>query len=356
MADYYRVLGVERTAGQDEIKRAFRRLARESHPDSNPDDPTAEARFRTAAEAYEVLSDPHKRARYDRGDTFDFSDMFGGAGAGLDDLLRSVFGDGGFFGSPGGGRQGSGARGRDVRIALAVDLEEAAFGAQRTVRYRAVVSCDSCSGTGARPGSDIQTCGTCDGAGRVRVSRSSIFGSMMTVEACRPCEGAGALILDKCDDCRGAGAVRGERETPVEIPAGVEDGATLRLAREGEAGGRGVPAGDLYAVVEVRPHELFTRQGSDLVHQIRIGIAAAALGTEAEIPLLEGGSEQVRIPPAVQPGEVIRLRGKGTGRLGRRGRGDLFVRVEVEVPRNLKRSEKEILRRYAAARGERVLD
>ena len=360
MADYYRVLGVEPTAGQDEIKRAFRRLARDSHPDSNPDDPTAEARFRAAAEAYEVLSDPHKRARYDRGDTFDFSGGFpggfGGAGMGLDDLLRSVFGDSGLFGSPGGGRQGTGARGRDVRISLDVDLEEAAFGAQRTVRYRAVVSCESCSGSGARPGSDIQTCGTCDGAGRVQVSRSSIFGSMMTVEACRPCEGAGALILDKCDDCRGAGAVRGEREPTVEIPAGVEDGATLRIGQKGQAGGRGVPAGDLYVDLRVRPHELFTRQGSDLVHQIRIGIAAAALGTEAEIPLLEGGSEQVRIPPAVQPGDLIRLRGKGTGRLGRRGRGDLFVRVEVEVPDKLKRSEKEALRRYAAARGERVLD
>lgn len=361
MADYYRVLGVEPTAGQEEIKRAFRRLARESHPDSNPGDPTAEARFRAAAEAYEVLSDPGKRARYDRGDTFDFpgdfSSMFGGAGMGsLDDLLRSVFGESGFFGSPGAGGEANRARGRDVRVSLDLDLEEAAFGAQRAVRFRTIVSCESCSGSGARSASDIQTCGTCDGAGRVQEARRSVFGTVMSVVACETCRGTGSLIENKCSDCAGAGAVRDVREETVDIPAGVEGGTSLRLGQKGEAGVRGAPAGDLHVNLEVRPHELFTRRGSDLVHQIRIGIAAAALGTEVEIPLLEGDFEQVRIPPAVQPGEVIRLRGKGTGRLGRRGRGDLFVQVAVEVPRRLSRSEKESLRRYAADRGEQVSD
>lgn len=361
MADYYRVLGVEPTAGQEEIKRAFRRLARESHPDSNPGDPTAEARFRAAAEAYEVLSDPDKRARYDRGDVFDFpgdfSSFFSGAGRGpLDDLLRSVFGESGLFGSAGSGGEANRGRGRDVRVSLDLDLEEAAFGAQRTVRFRSIVSCNSCSGSGARSGSDIQTCGTCDGAGRVQAAQRSVFGTVMSVVACETCDGSGSRILDKCPDCGGAGAVRDVREEEVEVPAGVEQGTSLRIGRKGEAGVRGASPGDLYVNLEVRPHELFARQGSDLVHQIRIGIAAAALGTEAEIPLLEGGSEQVRIPPAVQPGEVIRLRGKGTGRLGRRGRGDMFVRVEVEVPRRLSRSEKESLRRYAAARGEQVSD
>ena len=363
MADYYEILGVERSAKSEELKKAFRRLARESHPDANPDDPTAEARFRSAAEAYEVLSDPNKRARYDRGETFDFSrdfpggfsDLFGGTGmGGLDDLLRSVFGESGFFGSP--TSAGGANRGRDVRVSLALDLEEAAFGAQRTVRFRTIVSCKSCQGSGARSDSDVRTCGTCDGAGRVQAAQRSVFGTVMSVAACEKCHGAGSVIDVKCPDCDGAGAVRDVREEAVDVPAGVENGTSLRLGQKGEAGMRGAPAGDLHVIFEVRPHELFARKGSDLVHQIRIGIAAAALGTEVSIPLLEGDSEQVRIPPAVQPGEVIRLRGKGTGRLGRRGRGDLFVRVDVEVPRRLSRSEKENLRRYAADRGEQVLD
>lgn len=357
MADYYEILGVERTAGQDEIKRAFRKLARETHPDSHPDDPTAEDRFRRVAEAYEVLSDPDKRARYDRGDTFDFSSLFGGPGAGsLDDLLRSVFGNGGFFG--GAGWEGSGeaprSRGRDIRLSLAVDLEEAAFGGLRPVQFRAAVSCETCSGSGARPGSDIRTCSSCDGAGRVQVARQSIFGSMMTVAACRACSGEGTVIEDRCPGCSGAGITEGIREAEVEIPPGVEDGTRLRIGRKGEDGTRGAPPGDLYVNLTVRPHDLFIRRGADLLYPIRIGLAAAALGTEVEIPLLGGEAKQVRLPAGTQPGEMIRLRGEGTGRLGRRGRGDMYLQVEVEVPRKLGREEKEILRRYAEARGERV--
>lgn len=358
MADYYEILGVARTAGQDEIKRAFRKLARETHPDSHPDDPAAEARFRQVAEAYEVLSDPEKRARYDRGDTFDFSSLFGGPGMGsLDDLLRSVFGNGGMFGGAGweGTGEGARSRGRDIRLSLALELEEAAFGGQRAVQFRAAVSCETCSGSGARPGSDIRTCAACGGAGRVRVARQSIFGSMMTVAACRDCSGEGTVIEDRCADCSGAGITEGIRETEVEIPPGAEDGTRLRIGRKGEDGARGAAPGDLYVDLTVRPHQLFTRRGSDLFYQIRIGIAAAALGTEVEIPLLGGKTELVRLPAGTQPGEMIRLRGEGTGRLGRRGRGDMFLQVEVDVPRKLGRSEKEILRRYADARGEQVL-
>ena len=356
MADYYEILGVSRDAPSDEIKKAFRRLARDSHPDANPNDPEAESRFRQYAEAYEVLSDPDRRARYDRGDAMDFGDLFSGVGS-FDDLLRSVFGDGGLFGGVGRtGRTAAEPRGRDVRVRLDVDLDEAAFGSIHDVRFRSAVVCSTCEGSGTRPGSHRETCATCGGAGQVQVARRSMFGSVMTVTACGTCNGAGLVIPDPCDTCTGIGVTDGTREVSVEVPQGVGDGTRLRINREGEAGVRGAPAGDLYVEMSVRPHDLFVRQGDDLVYRLNVGVAQAALGTEAEIPLLDGGTRRVQIEPGTQPADVLRLRGEGVGRLGRRGRGDLFVRIDLEVPRSLSAAEREILRRYAEARGEDIAD
>ncbi len=357
MADHYEVLGVDREATPGEIKRAFRRLARATHPDANPDDPGAEARFRQVAEAYEVLSDPEKRARYDRGDDLDLSGLFHGAGS-FDDLLSSVFGDSGLFGAGmfgGGARDPANGRGHDIRVQLSVDLKEAVFGAERTVRFRAAVACETCSGSGARSGSGTRVCNICAGTGQVRMARRSAFGSLMTVTTCSACRGAGSVIADPCGDCRGEGVTEGEKTVTVEIPAGVTGDSRLRKIGDGEAGRRGSPSGDLYIELAVQPHPTFTRHGDDLMYELPLGIAAAALGTAADVPLLEGGSERVKVPAGTQHGQVIRVRNRGSGRLRRRGRGDLLVMVGIEVPTRLSRAERKILRRYAEARGENVL-
>lgn len=352
MANYYEILGVDRDASPETIKKAFRRLARATHPDANPGDQEAEARFREVAEAYEVLSDPDRRAQYDRGDSLDLGGFFQGPSS-FDDLLRSVFGDGGLFG--GGMRDVRDTRGRDIRVHLALDLEEAAFGTTRTVVFRAALACDPCAGSGARSGTGTRLCNVCAGTGQVRMARRSAFGSLMTVTSCRACGGVGSVIAHPCTSCSGEGMVEGEKQVSVEVPAGVGDESRLRMVGEGEAGPRGGLPGDLYVQLAVRPHPSFTRQGDDLLYEMEVGIAAAALGTEAEVPLLEGGSERVKVPAGMQPGEIIRLRGKGARRLRSRGRGDLFVRVGVDVPTKLSRAQKKILRRYAESRGEHVL-
>ena len=352
MADYYEILGVSRDAQSDEIKKAFRRLARESHPDANPGDAEAEARFRQYAEAYEVLSDTARRAKYDRGDAMDFGDLFSGMGS-FDDLLRSVFGDGGVFG--GGGRTAE-PRGRDIRVRLEVDLEDAAFGSVHDVRFRAAVACAACAGSGATPGSHKETCGTCQGAGQVRVARRSMFGSVMTVTTCGTCAGSGQVIPDPCEVCVGSGVTEDSKMVSVEVPQGVGDGTRLRLNGDGEAGARGAPSGDLYVDMVVRPHDLFDRQGNDLIYSLELGIAQATLGSEADVPLLGGGVERVDVQAGTQPGDVMRLKGEGVGRLGRRGRGDLFIRMNVGVPTSLSAAEREILRRFAEARGEHISD
>lgn len=351
MADYYETLGVARDADQDEIKKAFRRLARETHPDANPDDPAAEARFREVAQAYEVLSDPDRRARYDRGDTMDLGDLFSNLGS-FDDLIRSVFGDAGnLFG--GGGRSAP-SRGRDIRVPVEVTLEEAAFGTVSEARFRAAVGCETCDGSGARPGTHAETCSVCGGVGQVRVTRRSMFGSMMTVAPCEQCSGTGKTIADPCETCRGRGVVDGERTVRVEVPQGVSEGTRLRLNREGEAGGRGVPPGDLYVDIRVTPHPDFVRDGENLIYELPIGIAQATLGTEIDVPLIDGETERIRIAAGTQPGAIIRIKGQGVGRLGRRGRGDLYVRVLVRIPEDISDAEREALAAYAEARGESV--
>ncbi|HSJ82582.1 MAG TPA: molecular chaperone DnaJ [Acidimicrobiia bacterium] len=348
--DYYEILGVGRDATSDEIKRAFRRIARATHPDANPGDPASEARFKDAAEAYEVLSDPDRRRRYDRGDTIDLSDLFGGWG-GFDDLLRSVFGEGQMFG---GGAQGRPPRGRDVLIRVDVDLEGAAFGTEAPVSFRTKSTCLACAGTGAEGDDGRSTCPECGGSGSVRMARRSLFGTMMTVGACPTCRGEGVLVTNPCPVCSGVGTVDEETTVTVEVPAGVSTGTRLRLSGRGESGGRNGPSGDLYVEVHVTPDPRFERHEADLIHRLTIGIAEAALGARVTVPLVEGGTTDVDIPAGTQPGAVFRLAGHGVTQLGRRSRGDLHVVVSVEVPTDLTTEEEEILRRWADLRGERT--
>ena len=345
--DFYAILGVARDASTEEIKKAFRRLARDSHPDANPDDPTAEARFREIAEAYEVLSDPERRHRYDRGDTIDLSDLFASFG-GFDDLIRSVFGDSGMFSTP--TRQPN--RGRDVLIPAQVTLPEAAFGVTRKLEFSSLIGCETCRGSGAAPGTDPETCSKCGGAGAVRVARRGFLGSVMTLTSCDLCAGSGQMIRVPCETCHGHGLVSGERSVSVEIPGGVSEGTRLRLTGQGEPGSRRARRGDLFVEIHVEPDDRFTRDGDDLIVRVDLGLAQAALGTAVDMPLIDGGFEEIEVPRGTQPGTVFPLRGKGMTRLGRRGRGDLLVEINVRVPEDLSKEEEESLRAYAAVRGE----
>lgn len=347
--DYYQVLGVARDATTEEIKKAFRRIARETHPDTNAGDAELEARFREAAEAYEVLSDPERRRRYDRGDTIELGDLFGGVG-GLDDLLRSVFGEGGLFGA----RPGRPTRGRDILVRTEVSLHDAAFGSEATVEFRTRALCPQCSGQGAEPGSSRTTCPDCQGAGQVRVSQRSLFGTMMSVTTCPTCGGEGIVINEPCLRCNGDGAVPDQATVNVEIPPGVSSGTKLRLSGRGESGGRKGPPGDLFVEVLVNDDPRFERHDSDLVHRVSIGLAEATLGTRLEIPLIEGGTTELEMPGGTQPGTSFTLRGRGMTILGRRARGDMVVIVTVDVPAELSDEEESLLRRWAELRGERV--
>ncbi len=347
--DYYADLGVARDASPEDIKSAFRRLARDSHPDANPNDPAAESRFRHIAEAYEVLSSPDRRRSYDRGETLEFGDLFAGFG-GLDDLIRSVFGDGGFFSNQGGRTTSN--RGRDVLVGVEVDLASAAFGGETEVSFRTRLACESCGGEGSAPGTSPITCPSCGGAGAVRVARRGLLGTMMTLSPCTTCAGHGTIVSDPCPACRGAGAITGDSTVRVEIPAGVSDGTRLRLSARGEHPGRRGVAGDLHVEIRTRPVAEFVREGDNLIHRLKLGMAEAALGIKVEIPLLEGGSEALEIPPGTQPSTVFRMPGLGTAHLGRRGRGDLLVLTEVEIPIGLSREEEEALRIFAQLRGE----
>lgn len=346
--DYYQTLGVDRDADPGEIKKAFRRLARETHPDANPGDRQAEARFREVAEAYEVLSDPDRRRSYDRGEQIDVSGMF----TDLDDLLRSVFGGSGIFGGAGMTRT---SRGRDVLVRIGLSLEEAAFGAETQVEFEAEGACSTCGGDGAAAGAEVLVCGVCGGAGMVRSTRSSFFGSMMTTTTCPRCRGRGQEVTRACGRCRGSGVHSQIHSLKVEIPAGVSDGNRLRLRGRGAAAPPGGIAGDLYVEVEIRSDSRFERQGDHLIHRVRIGFTEAALGAEIKIPLLEGGFHNLRIPPGIQPGWVKRLTGYGTPQMGGRRRGDMLVEVDVEVPKVLSPQEEDLLRKLAELRGEAPL-
>lgn len=344
--DYYATLGVSRDASIEEIKKAFRRLARDNHPDVNPDDVQAEARFKQAAEAYEVLSDPEKRRLYDRGETFDFGDLFGGGG--LEDLLSSFFGGGGFGASRGP------ERGRDVLAGASISLKDAAFGATIEVEFRGAVKCSTCSGTGAAEGSRPVTCVQCRGAGQVRVQRKTMLGAMMTVVACDQCSGLGQIVENPCATCRGDGRVVEDRNVLLEVPAGVSEGTRLRLSGQGEVAKRGGPSGDLYVELRVEADDRFIRNGDDLIHRVDVGIAEATLGTERWVPTIDDLDVEIDIEAGTQPGTIITLPNRGMHRLGRRGRGRLLVEIGVAVPLDLSTEEAEVLRQFAELRDESV--
>jgi len=348
MPDYYEALGVTSDAPQDEIKSAFRKLARETHPDANPDDPGAEARFRTIAEAYEVLSDPAKRAAYDRGEVFSGGDLFTNL-AGLDEILQQFFGGSFGFGS----RQGAAVgRGPDIAVATEVTLADAAFGVSRDIHFKAPEACGVCAGSGSEPGHLPVACPTCGGHGRVQVNRSTFLGSMMTVSECGTCRGRGTIVRHPCEECRGAGRVDEEQSLTVEIPAGVDDGTRLRLAGHGGAGEMATPPGDLYLQIRVLDDPRFERLGDDLRHRLPVGITEATLGMTAKVPLIDGDVFELEVPAGTQPGTTFRMPRRGMPRLRRRGRGDLLVEVAVEVPAELSEDEEAALRSFAEARGE----
>lgn len=351
--DYYEVLGVERNASPEEVKKAFRKLAIRYHPDKNPGDRAAEERFKEGAEAYEVLGDPHKRAQYDQfghampgggaaGGFGGFGDMRGFEGA-FGDIVGDLFGE--IFGAQRRGRARS-HRGSDLRYNLEIEFRQAAFGGEATVRFPRMESCETCGGTGARRGTQPVRCPQCQGAGSIGTRQ----GFFEIRRPCGRCQGQGRVIQEPCDDCGGEGRVRRERSLTIQIPAGVDSGSRLRLAGEGESGPGGGPPGDLYVVLGVRDHPLFERQGRDILCEVPITFVQAALGDEIEVPSLEGPIK-MKIPPGTQGGKILRLRGRGIPSLDGDGRGDELVRVLVEVPAKLNAKQKQILRQFAEASG-----
>jgi molecular chaperone DnaJ len=359
-ADYYALLGVSRNATEDEIKRAYRKLARELHPDANPDDPAAEEQFKEVTFAYETLRDAERRRRYDmfgpeatRGTATGPADGF--ATGGLGDIFEAFFGGGSPFGGGGAGRgaRSGPRRGEDAESILDIEFAEAVFGADKEITVRLPVTCATCDGSGARVGTTPTTCSTCGGAGEVRRVRQSLLGQMVTASPCSRCGGTGEEIASPCPDCRGNGRRMEDKSLVVEVPAGVEEGSTLRLTGRGASGGRGGPAGDLYVHLRVRPHDRFVREGPHLHHELHVAMTQAALGTSLSFETLDGEEELV-IPPGTQTGREMRLRGRGAPYLQGRGRGDLIVTVAVDVPTDVPKAQEDLLRQLAAERGEPV--
>jgi molecular chaperone DnaJ len=352
--DYYEILGVSREASEAEIKKSYRRLARDHHPDANPGDHGAEERFKELTEAYEVLSNAESRRAYD---TYGHQVPRGAAGGypggdpfgGFQDIFEAFFGDRSFGGSFFGTTATRGpSRGADVEIEVEVALREAAFGVDREVRVQTVKNCQVCGGIG---GTESHTCPTCGGAGAVRTVRESFLGQMVSTQTCSTCSGRGRVIDVSCDNCRGSGRISEVEERRLRVPAGIEDGMRLRVPGGGHAGEPGAPSGDLYVTVRVQEDPELMRDGEDLVHRMRVSFVEAALGTEAEVPTLEGKTP-VRVEPGTQPGATLVLRGEGMPRIRRRGRGDLKVVVDVMVPTRLTGEQRELLEKFEAVSGE----
>ncbi|MGB3542652.1 molecular chaperone DnaJ [Rubrivirga sp.] len=351
--DYYEILGVTREATSDEIKKAYRKRAMQSHPDRNPGDAEAEALFKEAAEAYEVLSNPEKRARYDRFGRAGVSGAGGGGQAGFSDIsdIFSAFSDifggggGGPFGDVGGQRRrrGQGRPGSDLRVRLSLSLEEIAEGVERQLKLRKFVGCDNCEGTGAEDGeAGFQTCPTCEGVGEVRQVSTSFFGQFVNVQACPTCDGEGRTITDPCHVCDGEGRVKGEEEVTVEVPPGVSSGHYLQIRGSGNAGLRGGPPGALRVEIEEQPHEHFEREGLDIVHDLFLSFPDAALGTESTVPTLRGRAK-LQVEAGIQSGRILRMRGRGLPEVGGGRRGDQLVRVHVWTPESLSEPLREAL-------------
>ena len=354
--DYYEVLGVAREANEDDLKKAYRKLAMKYHPDRNQGDKDAEAKFKELNEAYDVLKDGEKRAAYDRYGHAAFDPAAGGfggggggfgggfGGGGFEDIFEEMFSR---FGGAGGGRgRAPSGRGSDLRTDVEITLEEAFAGVRKTVRVAAPVACEACKGSGAEGGAAqaAQTCPGCQGSGKIRAQQ----GFFLIERTCPTCGGTGKTIKNPCKICSGAGRVQRERSVQVPIPAGVEEGMRVRLAGEGEAGLRGAPSGDLYVDVAIKTHPLFVRDGSTIQVRVPLRMTQAALGGQIEVPTVDGGRAKVTIPPGAQSGDRFRLRGKGFSVLRRSDRGDMFVQVAVETPQNLTKRQKELLEEFEA--------
>ena len=357
--DYYEVLGVPKGASDDDIKKAYRKLAKQYHPDLHPGDKAAEVKFKELNEAYEVLSDADKKARYDQYGHAGVDPNFGAGGgayggAGFDGFdLGSIFDNmfGGGFGGFGGStasRRNAPQRGDNIRVSIPLSFEEAAFDCERELNISRTEQCDECGGSGAAKGTSPETCPTCHGSGQVKTTQRTPFGVFSSSAVCSACGGKGKVIKTPCSKCHGSGTIRRPRQIKVKIPAGIDDGQTISIRGEGGHGVNGGPSGDIYVTVSIRPHPIFTRQGADVYCEIPITFAQAALGAELVVPTIDG-KIQYTVPEGTQTGTMFRMKGKGIPNINGRGRGDQFVRVNVEVPKRMNERQKEALRTFEAA-------
>ncbi len=367
--DYYEVLGVSKGASEEEIKKAYRKLAKQNHPDLHPGDKEAEERFKEINEAYGILSDPEKKSRYDQFGHAGVDPNFGAGGGGftgdfgdlgdiLGDILGGGFGGFGGFSGFGGGFGGSGRRngpqkGESLRANLAITFEEAAFGCTKEIDLNRTEPCEACHGSGCEPGTTAETCPDCRGTGAVRVQRGGGGFAFSTTTTCPKCRGTGKIIHSPCKACGGAGSVRRKKRVSVTIPAGIDDGQAVSLRGQGNAGVNGGPAGDLLVGIRIKPHDLFQRDGTTVLYEHKVSFYQAAMGAELEIPTIDGKVKWT-LPAGTQPGTTFRLRGKGIPELRGRGRGDQYVTVRVQVPTSLNAEQKEALNAFGAAMGEKV--
>ncbi len=357
--DYYDVLGVGKDAGEQDIKRAYRKLAMKYHPDRNPDDKKAEEKFKEINEAYEILSSPEKKRMYDQ---FGHAGVNANGGGGFEGFggfgdFGDMFGDifdmfGGGFSSSARRRRGP-QKGADIQYEVTITFEEAAFGVEKEVQFYRNDTCDTCDGTGAKPGTSTSVCGKCNGTGEMQTVTRTALGQMVRTSVCNQCGGEGKIIETPCNKCSGRGRIRKQRKLKVKIPAGVDTGSVISLRGEGEAGTKGGPRGDLYVVIDVLPHEIFERDGYDIICEMPITFVQATLGDELEVPTLEG-KVKYKMPEGTQSGTVFRLRSKGIANPRGYGKGDQYVRVVIEVPTKLSQNQKDILKKFAAESGEEV--
>ena len=360
--DYYEVLEVNKGANDQELKKAYRKLAMKYHPDRNPDNPEAEDQFKEVNEAYEVLSDSQKRANYDQfghagvnGGAGGFGDFSGSGFGGFEDIFGDMFGDifGGSFGGGRARKRTGPEKGADIRYSINLTFEEAAFGVEKEVKIRRNEKCNDCNGSGAKPGTNKKTCSACNGSGEIKQAQRTPFGTMMNVRTCNVCHGSGSVIETPCAKCSGSGEIKKEKQISIKVPAGVDEGSAIRLTGEGELGLRGGPRGDLYVVINVAPHKLFRREGIDVYCEMPITFVQATLGDELEVPTLDG-RVKYKISEGTQSGTVFRLREKGIPRLRSTGRGDQYVKVQVEIPKKITDSQKELLRQFSKESGEEM--
>lgn len=356
--DYYDILGISKGTSDDEIKKAYRKLAMKYHPDRNPDNKEAEEKFKDINEAYQVLSDPQKKSQYDQFGTTDFNGGFGGAGGfdfsgmgGFEDIFDSFFG-GGFSSRK---RRNGPERGADLEYTLNLTFEEAVFGIEKEITISKNENCDTCNGTGSKPGSNSKTCDNCGGTGQVRYQRNTPLGSFVSTATCDKCNGTGKVITDPCSHCHGKGTVRKNKKVKIKIPAGVDTGNVLPLRGQGEPGKNGGPSGDLYINLRVAPHKLFNRKGFDIYIEEHISFGKASFGTELKVATIDG-DVKYKVPAGTQSGTVFRLKGKGVPRVNGHGRGDEYVKIIVDIPKSLNEKQEEALIAFMEASGEKMDD